>query len=384
MEQSSSKKAIYPDQRKDKIINEMNSKNIDILLLEDMKDVYYLTGYLRKDYGWQKLRKEFYVLDKDGSETLIIPKSFIYEVPEDYNGKIIEVKDYDIFTSTKPDYSRIVEALASILKNYSKGRVGLVSNTIIMELYNFLVKNNFKIIDLRQYFDKLKMIKYPDEIEIIKEAEKITKYLYELARTIIEPGKTEQEIYSVLYARAAELVNGWVTLAGDFVSGERTLELGGPPSNRAMLDGDILIIDLWFEYKGYWVDNCRSFTVGDRSTFNQKKNWELVLYILKECEELLRPGIKTSEIYKKAWSILDIKKLSKFSPLHVGHGIGLTPHEEPLIIPGSNTILGTNMVCTLEIGLYVPETQGMRCEENYIITDKGFEKITNFSKSLSS
>ena len=61
----------YFNQRKEHLISYMSSKDMDFIILEDSKDIYYLTGYLRDDYGWSKLRSELYILKKDGSEILI-------------------------------------------------------------------------------------------------------------------------------------------------------------------------------------------------------------------------------------------------------------------------------------------------------------------------
>jgi Xaa-Pro aminopeptidase len=67
---------------------------------------------------------------------------------------------------------------------------------------------------------------------------------------------------------------------------------------------------------------------------------------------------------------------------HGGHGIGLAHPEPPIIVPRSADRLQAGDVLTLEPGVYVEGVGGMRFESNYLVTDDGFERLTNHRIAL--
>ena len=69
-------------------------------------------------------------------------------------------------------------------------------------------------------------------------------------------------------------------------------------------------------------------------------------------------------------------------PHHAGHGLGLTHPEAPYIVRHATETLLAGDVVTLEPGLYVPGIGGIRIEHNYLITDKGYERLSNHTIAL--
>ena len=68
---------------------------------------------------------------------------------------------------------------------------------------------------------------------------------------------------------------------------------------------------------------------------------------------------------------------------HLGHGIGLAPHEAPELNPKYDATFEVGDVFTMEPGLYREDLRaGIRLEENYLLTDRGLEQLTSFPRSL--
>ena len=143
-----------------------------------------------------------------------------------------------------------------------------------------------------------------------------------------------------------------------------------------------MIVDLWIDPWGYWMDNARTFVVGKKPSERVSDIMELVQEAITEGEKCLKPGIPAREAYHAMMRCFEAADMGTYYPAHGGHGIGLTPHEAPLIIPGSEDVLEVGMVCTLEPGLYVPEEGGVRFEDNYVIRQDGPERISLFRRNL--
>ena len=99
-------------------------------------------------------------------------------------------------------------------------------------------------------------------------------------------------------------------------------------------------------------------------------------------EQEVRPGVSCRKIFQK---VLD--SMEKFLPggfsHHLGHGIGLYPHEAPHSNPNWDDRFEEGDVFTVEPGLYSDELRGgIRLENNYRVTSDGVELLTDFSLSL--
>ena len=98
--------------------------------------------------------------------------------------------------------------------------------------------------------------------------------------------------------------------------------------------------------------------------------------------ERRKPGKNAQELFHEAKAILDEAPVGVFNH-HLGHGIGLFPHEAPHLNPNWNDTLEEGDVFTAEPGLYAPELHaGMRIENDYLVTADGVELLTPFPSEL--
>jgi Xaa-Pro aminopeptidase len=236
-----------------------------------------------------------------------------------------------------------------------------------------------ELVDIEPTLYRLRRRKDPDELARIRKAITGTGKMYERAREIVRPGITELEMFNQLQAVAVDEFGELLTGTGnDYQCGSR----GGPPRHdRAAAAGELYILDLGPAFRGYFADNCRTIAVTEASD-EQQEAWRYVMKVLEHVERTVKPGKNAQELFHEAQAILDEAPVGVFNH-HLGHGIGLFPHEAPHLNPNWNDVFEEGDVFTAEPGLYAPELRaGMRIENDYLVTAGGVELLTPFPLEL--
>jgi Xaa-Pro aminopeptidase len=164
-----------------------------------------------------------------------------------------------------------------------------------------------------------------------------------------------------------------LSLLCDFASGERTAEVGGPPGSRTLREGDLAIVDLVPRLAGYFGDSCATVALGDVPAEVRDAH--------ARCAEALERGLAALAPGRVAGDIDALLREGLDYPHHTGHGVGVAPHEEPRIVPGSETVLEPGMVVALEPGTY-PGPWGLRVERLALVTADGCEVLSGHDIAL--
>ena len=205
----------------------------------------------------------------------------------------------------------------------------------------------------------------------MRECFEYQKKLHNALREKLYIGIKENEIVAIIDSFGA-------TWQGDIVSGERSADIEGAATDRVIKDGDALIMDIQFYDGEMWSDITRTYF------FGKPTNIMIDLYrktesALKNAEALLRKGTKCSDIYVFLQNEIDSEYSFRH---HAGHLIGREPLVKPQFLPDSTEHLKAGMAVTLEPGVYVPNEFGIRIENNYLITENGFETLFNYTQKM--
>ena len=236
------------------------------------------------------------------------------------------------------------------------------------------------MLDIEPTLFALRRRKDADELAMIRHAIAATGRMYAKAREILRPGITELEVFNTLQSVAVDACGEMLTGTGnDYRAGAR----GGPPrSGRRAAAGELYILDLGPAYRGYFADNCRTIAVDARPTDAQLRAQQAIVEVLQMVEREVRPGVRCREIFERAQAMLDASSLGRFDH-HLGHGIGLFPHEGPHLNPHWDDTFAEGDVFTAEPGLYDPTLQaGIRLENDYLVTASGVENLSPFPLEL--
>jgi Xaa-Pro aminopeptidase len=203
--------------------------------------------------------------------------------------------------------------------------------------------------------------------------------MYQRARQIVRPGINELDVYAELHAVAVRTLGEPPTYFGqDFQSGAR----GGPPRDREIEAGELMIFDLGVGFRGYYSDNARTIAVGGEPADAQRRAWEAVKQVFAMIEATARPGLSCRELFDAARKQLDAFRPWLFNH-HLGHGVGLAPHEGPHLNPRWDDTLAEGDFIAVEPGLYHEDLRaGVRLEQNYLVTERGVALLTDWPLGL--
>jgi Xaa-Pro aminopeptidase len=122
--------------------------------------------------------------------------------------------------------------------------------------------------------------------------------------------------------------------------------------------------------------------VGGKPTDEQLEAWQHILPVFEIIQREVKPGKSCRELFQQAHEWLNRKKPWEFEH-HLGHGIGLFPHEAPHLNPCWDDTFQEGEVFAVEPGLYGDDLRaGIRLENNYLVTKTGVELLTPFPLEL--
>ncbi|MBI3863889.1 MAG: aminopeptidase P family protein [Planctomycetia bacterium] len=239
-----------------------------------------------------------------------------------------------------------------------------------------------KLVDVDSVLLSLRRTKEADEVQLIKNSLAAATSGLRAAMQDIRPGATELDVYRHVQRVAGEAAGRQVLVYGDFVSGPRCEQIGGVPSERVIQSGELVLLDFSAVIDGYRGDFCNTFVCGGRAGARQREMFEACLAGMQAGERELRAGALCRRVFEAVRGALAERRLAEYFPHHAGHGVGLGHPEAPYLVPESSETLLAGDVVTLEPGLYIPGTGGMRYERNYLLTATGYENLSDHPISI--
>ena len=143
--------------------------------------------------------------------------------------------------------------------------------------------------------------------EDIFKALEISQNVYEMLRENLKPGISEREIYSMVDKMIQPYKKRIHSMfMGDFISGPRTAEIGGDPTDRKLEKNDIFMLDLSLRYNTGWCDTCRTFFIGE-PTDEMKNAYQIVLDAMKNAQSLVKTGVVACSVKAATEKFLEEK-----------------------------------------------------------------------------
>jgi Xaa-Pro aminopeptidase len=347
----------------------MHALRVDRAIITQNVHIQYLIG---PRFAWTFAPSA--AIDADGHVTLVAPSMPAEPVAAD------EVATYEAqsFCTLRNDqrHKSSQVLLAALAGEARPMRLGIEFSSCGPEI---TARHDAELVDIEPQLYILRRRKDPDELARLRKAIAGTAAMHRRAREIIEPGVSELYVFNELQAAAVAEYGEMMTGTGnDYAAGVA----GGPPRNRKIEAGELYILDLGPAFRGYFADNTRVRAVGGNPTDEQLAAWRAVAAVFDVVERAVKPGKSCRELFQQVYEQLNAAGPWKFEH-HLGHGIGLFPHEAPHLNPHWDDTFQAGEVFAVEPGLYGGGLRaGIRLENNYLVTATGVELLTPFPLEL--
>ena len=239
------------------------------------------------------------------------------------------------------------------------------------------------IVDAQDSLLDARLIKSPDEVQLMKTSASMADAAYDTLVRSIHPGVKENELVGLVCQTLYSLGSDDVECV-NVVSGPRSAPHPHVFSDRIIRPGDFVFFDVIHSFNGYRTCYYRSFICG-RPTTDQKAAYKQAYDWLYQAIDMVKPGVTSKEI-ALSWPECTTWGLSSEAEaigMAVGHGIGLSIHERPFIsrVCSLETpfTLQKGMTIALETYAQTPDKKhGARIEEEILVTEDGHEVITKY------
>jgi Xaa-Pro dipeptidase len=228
----------------------------------------------------------------------------------------------------------------------------------------------------------LRICKDADEITRMRRAVKIAQEGLEATLPLIKVGVTEKEIANELVTQLLRLGSEPEMPFSPIVSsGPNSANPHASPTERKLQVGDLLVVDWGATYEGYISDLTRTFAVGDVAAEYQKIH-KIVQEANAAGRAAGRPGAPCADVDKAARKVIEDAGYGVYFTHRTGHGIGMEGHEDPYMRGDNMQLLEPGMAYTVEPGIYLTNRNGVRIEDNMIVTETGVESLSDMPREI--
>lgn len=286
------------------------------------------------------------------------------------------------YSDEEGPYSACARAMRHAASKPGKLKVGAEFLHMRLKEHELIrsVLGGFEVIDIDGLLTEMRAVKDPCEIASLRRAAEIVDIGVAAARASVRPGASEKQV-------AAQIERAMLDAGADSVpfnivlAGPNAALPHGVPSDRRIMEGDLVICDIGASYKGYFADITRTIPAG-RPSEELMRAYDAVYRANEAGRKAARPGMECGDLDAACRKVIEDAGFGELFIHRTGHGLGLEVHEEPYIVGGSIRKLLPGMVFTIEPGIYIPGVGGVRIEDDAVITETGADILTKQPREL--
>ena len=364
----------------------LDKNDIDVALITDDDNVYYLTGYydyLHMDFG----RPTILVVLREGQSILITPSI-------DFNSAESLARVDRIVSWNDGVGNEWREELPKVAMNAMK--VAIEPNHIPPVVHSYLVEliEAEKLENASSLLSDMRMIKSDNELQLARHAGKVANAMMTAGRSAIGTGIAEFEVAIATSQAgtrmAAKLLNAYYTdedmspnthFLQIMASGEAITKTHHRATTRIMKYGEPVFLCFcgMTNFHRFKLGFDRTFWIGEIKDKSQEVVYEIALASQEAALRALRPGV-TAESVHAAYAEV-IQEAGYDYPFRCGRATGFSYLEVPQLVTGDKTILQPGMVLAVD-GSVSADNFRAQIGDSFIITQEGYEPLTDHPKKL--
>lgn len=360
----------------------MAAAEIDCLFLTSEKNVRYLTGF--HEQSWvSPARPRYFIVPLVGEPIAIVATKTVPIVQA--TSWITEFHSWPAPRPADDGVSLVVDALRAHVKRGGRVAAELGPETRMeIPVGDFLrireALDGITFADAGSVLRPLRMVKSAAEVDYIRRAARTGSEAFARLPGLLAQGQTERDVYRKLHLLLIELgadkVSYLVPISGP--NGIGQINLG--PTDRTLVPGDLLYVDVGATCRGYYCDFNRNFAI-TRATDELRATYARLVEATQAGIAAVRPGRTAADVWGAMAGIVNPRGRSDSPVGRMGHGLGLDITEPPSFASGDETVLEEGMVLTIEPSMVLPPEGGMDWrimvhEEDIVVTRDGCEVLT--------
>ena len=229
---------------------------------------------------------------------------------------------------------------------------------------------------------RLRICKDAGEIARMRRAVHVAQDALEATLPYIKIGMTEKEVANELVTQLLRHGSEPEMPFSPIVSsGPNSANPHASPTDRKLQAGDLLVVDWGAAYEGYISDLTRTFAVGEIED-EYRKIHTLVQQANAAGRTAGKPGVPCAQVDKAARKVIEDAGYGVYFTHRTGHGIGMEGHEDPYMRGDNLQLLEPGMAYTVEPGIYLPDRNGVRIEDNMVVTETGVESLSDMPREV--
>jgi len=294
----------------------------------------------------------------------------------------VEAPSFEIFriTGTISDWFPKLATVSGIRK------LGFEEKALSFDTYRELTAairesgTRISLVPTEGIVESMRAVKDEAELKLLEKAAALADAALDDALPHVHPGISERELAWKLESSMRE--NGSDPLPFEIIvaSGPNSALPHARPTDKALAEGEPVVIDFGARVGGYASDCTRTICLGEEdSAF--RRIYDIVLGAQLTAMATLQAGMKGEEADRLGRTVISQAGYEENFGHGLGHGIGLAPHEEPRLGPNSSSILSDGMVFTIEPGIYITGWGGVRIEDTVVLEEGKVRPLTGARKA---
>jgi Xaa-Pro aminopeptidase len=345
--------------RGEKLEAAITARELDRMLITDLTNVRYLTGFTGTNGACIC-----------GPETRLFLTDFRYTERAE-----AEVSEWETVTISADWLGGIGERLS--------GKTGFEDDHMSVRMLEKLqgkVGEGTELVAAGGEVEKLRRVKDPDELRAISEASKLAEQAWRWAIERGFVGRSERDVALATEAKIREL-GGEPSFPAIVAAGPNGALPHAEPGERVIEAGELVVFDMGAKLDGYCSDGTRTFATGEVGE-KGREVYETVLRAQLAALEAIAAGKSGEEIDGVAREVIAAAGYGEAFGHALGHGVGLEVHEGPRLAQKSDEVLAPGEVVTVEPGIYLAGELGVRIEDFVIVREEGCENLSGLPKDL--